>query len=191
MKIHHQKFVAAAGLGGILLFFGFILVAVLLVSSPDGYKRFHAWRMGGEYMGSEEVILQDKRNNCGPAALKMVFDHYGIVSTLAEIENKVGLTEKGSSMLALKEMAELKGMRAEGWRLTLEDFLFRFAESRTTGKFPEPVIVFVQGDHFAVVDSVNGNDEIIMRDPAIGKLRIPAKNLPRMWKGETLVFNKR
>jgi ABC-type bacteriocin/lantibiotic exporter with double-glycine peptidase domain len=151
-----------------------------LFSSPDEFKRFRSWWMGGEYLGSEGVVLQDKQNDCGPAALKMVFDHYDIPSTLAEIEQSVGLTAKGSSMLALKEMAELKGLRAEGWRYTLEDFL----------KAPKPVILFVDGDHFAVVDSVTANNDVVMRDPAIGKLKLPLKKLSRIWKGETLVFGR-
>ncbi len=175
-----RKFIAAAGLTGVLLFAVLILAAATLFSSADGMKRFNAWWMGGEYLGSQGVVLQDKRNNCGPAALKMVFDHYGIPATLEEIERNIGLTEKGSSMLALKEMAELKGLKAEGWRYTLEDFL----------KAPKPAIVFVHEDHFAVVDSVTENQEIVMRDPALGTLKLAAKRLPRIWNGETLVFGK-
>jgi ABC-type bacteriocin/lantibiotic exporter with double-glycine peptidase domain len=181
MNIRRRKFLAAAGLGGIFLFSVLILAAATVVSSPDGLKNFSAWRMGAEYIGSQGVVLQDKRNNCGPAALKMVFDHYGIPSTLTEIEQRVDLSEKGSSMLALKEMAELKGLKAEGWRYTLEDFL----------RAPLPAIVFVHGDHFAVVDSVTETGEIVMRDPALGKLRLPAEKLSRIWNGETLVFRTR
>jgi len=180
MNAFRRKLIATAGLTGVLLFAALILAAATLFSYPDGYKRFNAWWMGGEYLGSKGVILQDKRNNCGPAALKMVFDHYGISSTLAEIESKVGLTQEGTSMLALKEMAELKGLKAEGWRFTLEDFL----------KAPMPAIVFVHGDHFAVVDSVTDREELVMRDPALGKLKLAAKRLPRIWNGETLVFGK-
>ncbi len=180
MKIDRRKIVAAAGLSSILLFSVFILAAATLFSSPDVLKRFRVSWMGGEYLGRDGVVLQDKHNNCGPAALKMVFDHLGISSTLAEIESKVGLTEKGTSMLALKEMAEMKGLRADGWRYTLEDFL----------NVSVPAIVFVHGDHFAVVDSVAGDREIFLRDPTLGKLKLPVKKLPRIWSGETLVFGK-
>jgi ABC-type bacteriocin/lantibiotic exporter with double-glycine peptidase domain len=180
MNRQSKKFVAAAGLGSMLLFAVIVLGGMTLFSSPDEFKRFRSWWMGGEYLGSEGVVLQDKQNNCGPAALKMVFDYYGIPSTLAEIEQSVGLTAKGSSMLALKEMAELKGLRAEGWRYTLKDFL----------KAQMPVIVFVNGDHFAVVDSITEHKEILMRDPALGRLKLPAKRLPNIWNGETLVFGK-
>ena len=105
------------GAGG--CFIGFVVV----MATPDGPRRFSAWRVGGGFAGTEGVVLQDKRNNCGPAALQMAFEHFGIASTVKEIEEQVGLTERGSSMLALKEMAERKGLRVEGWRLTVEDFV--------------------------------------------------------------------
>ena len=134
--------------------------------------------MGGEYIGGEGVVLQDKHNNCGPAALKMVFDRYGIPSTLSEIEERIGLSDKGSSMLALKEMAELKGLSAEGWRYTLEDFV----------RVLKPVIIFLHKDHFAVVDSVTAEGSIILRDPALGRIKMQKEKLGRIWNGETLVF---
>ncbi|MGH2568307.1 MAG: cysteine peptidase family C39 domain-containing protein [Bacteroidota bacterium] len=180
MNTGRRKLVAAVGLGSILLLVSFVLTATTLLSSPEGLNRFRAWQMSGEYLGSEGVVLQDKHNNCGPAALKMIFDTYGIQVSLAEIEQSVELTKKGSSMLALKEMAELKGLKAEGWRLTMEDFL----------KTQMPVIVFLHGDHFALVDSVTQSDEIVMRDPALGRLKLRAKKLSRIWNGETLVFRK-
>ncbi|MBM4169234.1 MAG: hypothetical protein FJ215_08775 [Ignavibacteria bacterium] len=180
MGIGQRKLVAVVRLAGVLLSLGVVLVAGSIFSRPDVYKKFSAWRVGGEYLGSEGVVLQDKRNNCGPAALKMVFDHYGISMTLAEIEKNVELTAKGSSMLALKEMAELHGLKAEGWRYTLEDFL----------KTQLPAIVFVHSDHFVVVDSITEGGEIFMRDPAVGRVKVDAKRLPTIWNGETLVFEK-
>lgn len=147
-----------------------------------------AWQSEGEFLGTEGVVLQSKRNDCGPSALLMAFEHFGIRSSVAEIEQQLPMTNRGSSMLALKEMAELKGLRAEGWRFTLEDFLCHFTESRTTGKAPMPMILFIHGDHFAVVDSVRGDQVIYLRDPARGRFRFHANKLPRIWNGETLVL---
>ena len=132
---------------------------------------------GGEFQGTEGVLMQTSYNNCGPAALQMIFDHYKIPSTIDEIERNVRLTENGTTMLALKQMAELKGLHAEGWRLTLNDFL----------NTSFPLFLFVHNDHFVVADSVC-NRIVFLRDPAIGKVEIPTKNLPRIWRGEALVF---
>lgn len=131
-------------------------------------------------LGSDGVVLQDKRNNCGPAALKMVFDHYRVPTTLSEIEAEIDLTEKGSSMFALKRIAQQKGLKAEGWRLRFKDLQKVF----------KPVIIFVNGDHFVVVDSVTEHGEIFLRDPGVGKLKLPVEKILAIWNGETLLFRK-
>ena len=50
-----------------------------------------------------------------------------------------------------------------------------------------PIILFVNGNHYVVADSVIC-DKVFLRDPTFGKLTLSIKNLPQMWKGETLVF---
>lgn len=167
------------GLAVVLIIPPLILVGMRYVASdPEFPQKFTASIRGAEFLGQDGVVLQDKRSNCGPAALKMVFDYYEIPSTMREIERHVGLTQHGTNMLALKETAELKGLHAEGWRYALEDFL----------KAPLPAIVFVHNDHFAVVDSITGDGLIIMRDPALGKLKIRKEGFTRSWSGETLIF---
>ena len=128
-------------------------------------------------VNDKNVVFQNKENNCGPAALKMIFNHYKIISTLPEIEAEVKLSEMGTSMFALKKMAELKGFHAEGWRLTLNDFL----------KITFPAILFVNGDHFIVADSVL-NDTLYYRDPTNGKCKLKTNSLLKIWNGETLVI---
>jgi len=175
--INRQKIAALIVLVAIILFcIGLVLLGIFL-QTPNAVRKISAFRMGAEYLGTDGVLLQTKRNNCGPTALKMIFDYYHIPALLDEIETQVGLTEQGTSMLALKEMAELKGLKAEGWRLTLEDFL----------KQQFPILLFVHDDHYIVVDSVC-HGEVFIRDPAIGRLKMNTKKLPSIWNGETLIF---
>jgi ABC-type bacteriocin/lantibiotic exporter with double-glycine peptidase domain len=140
---------------------------------PDEYA-------GGEYQGTDGVLMQSSYNDCGPAVLQMIFDRYGIVSSVGEIERTVRLTGSGASMFSLKQMAEEKGLRAEGWRLTLGDL--------TKASFP--LLLFVHNDHFVVADSID-NSMIFLRDPAIGRIKLPALNLPQIWRGETLIIAKK
>ncbi|MDD8018324.1 MAG: cysteine peptidase family C39 domain-containing protein [Bacteroidota bacterium] len=140
-------------------------------------KGISASMMNAEYLGSDGVVLQTKKNNCGPSALKMIFDFYGFSVPIEEIEKNVELTEKGSSMLALKKMAESKGLKAEGWRLSPEDFM----------KQHFPILLFVHHNHYIIVDSAKSND-VFIRDPAIGKLKISKTKLINIWNGETLIF---
>jgi ABC-type bacteriocin/lantibiotic exporter with double-glycine peptidase domain len=160
---------------GIVLF-GVYILFVLFFS----IKKISIYSKDVDSIGNKNVILQNKDNDCGPVALKMIFDHYHIPSTLNEIETSVKLKDKGTSMLALKEMAELKGLHAEGWRLTLEDLL----------KAEFPVILFVNGDHYFVADSAL-SDTLFVRDPTFGKLRLRINKLSEKWKGETLLFKKK
>lgn len=177
--INKQKIIASSALIVIVLFFIGLVSFGIFLQTPDSFQKLSAFSMGAEYLGRDGVTLQTKQNNCGPAALKMIFDRYNISVTIDEIDQNIALTEKGSSMLALKEMAELKGLKAEGWKLTLEDFL--------TQQFP--VLLFVHNNHFIVVDSVS-NNEIFVRDPAIGRLKINKKKLQNIWNGETLILIK-
>lgn len=168
---------------GVLAFFVGTLAlvwAAKVLREPNGIQKLAAWEMGGEYLGGEGVSPQDKRNNCGPAALKMVLDHHKMSAPLREIEERVELSERGSSMLALKRVAELHRLHVEGWRLSLEDLCRK----------PFPVIIFVENRHFVVVDSLDNTGFFYVRDPAIGRVKIPRKRLANIWKGETLVFGK-
>lgn len=156
-------------------------VALLLVSylyyisAMDIYR---AWRYGGDFIGKENVRLQVRENDCGPASLQMIFDYYGICSTTDAVERSTGMTEKGVTMFALKQTAKLNGLDADGWRLT--------AEELSQSQFP--ALLFVNHDHFIVADSARG-DEFFLRDPAIGRVRISRAMLNRIWRGETLLFH--
>jgi ATP-binding cassette, subfamily B, bacterial CvaB/MchF/RaxB len=164
---------------------GFIICGIVLAGttfvagSPIYLKNFLAWKMGGEFLGEEGVILQDKYNNCGPAALQMVFEFYGVPSSIRQIEEGLILSKKGSSMFSLKLLAEKKGLKAEGWKFTLKDLL----------NTPMPAVLFVHGDHFVVADSVSADGDLFLRDPALGRIKLPQRNIWRIWRGETLVFS--
>ncbi len=176
--MRRRKIIAFSGIAGILICVMGFVVIILFLQMPNAGKRIAAWKMNAEYLGNEGVLLQTKRNNCGPSAMKMIFDRYNIQSSIEEIEQGVGLSKKGSSMLALKEMAEMKGLKAEGWRLTLEDFL--------SSSFPS--ILYVNNDHYIVADSVSIDGNVYVSDPAIGRLCISKDNLIGIWQGETLLF---
>jgi ABC-type bacteriocin/lantibiotic exporter with double-glycine peptidase domain len=129
------------------------------------------------YLGSAGVVLQNQSNNCGVAALMMVLDHYGMKPSQRELEQRARLEFRGTSLLTLKELAKAAGLEAEGWRLSFEDL----------PGIQFPAILFVENHHFIVVDSVDGRGFLFVRDPAVGRLKIPRKRAIDIWKGETLV----
>ena len=166
---------------GVIMFLGagFILAVRAKLANPESGHEFVARERGGVYLGTEGVIMQDRSNTCGPAALKMILDAYGRKTSLHELEVDCN-SQNGWSMQALKEPAEELGLRAEGWRLDVD------ALSRS--RFP--VILFVENNHFVVADSVDNGGFFFLRDPAIGRMKIHSRALVKIWKGETLVFGE-
>jgi ABC-type bacteriocin/lantibiotic exporter with double-glycine peptidase domain len=130
------------------------------------------------YLGRAGVVFQDRSNDCGLASLIMVFDHYGILFSRRQFEQRAGLGYRGASLLTMSALAMSVGLEAEGWRLNFEDL--------RTIQFP--AILFVENHHFIVVDSIDGKDFLFVRDPAVGRLRIPRRKLLGTWNGETLVI---
>ncbi len=124
-----------------------------------------------------EVVRQQRRSDCGPAALKMVLDHWGIQDvTLAELEIATGTGPDGTSLLALKKAAEERGVTSQGLRLPVH----RLRE------VPLPAIAHVHGDHFVVIRSTG--DELVIDDPSLGRLRMSSRVFARSWDGVVLSF---
>ena len=170
-------------IGIVVLLAIFFLAATLqiiaeFVTSETIYRNVTAWLKHAEYEGTEGVVLQTRMMNCGPTALKMVLDNLGIEREIADIENTIGLDEAGSSLFDLMQYAESQGVHAEAWRLNMDDL-----ENQ-----PLPAIVFIEGDHFAVLDRITQRGEVILRDPAIGRLRMSKGSFGRIWQGETLIM---
>ena len=153
-------------------------IIVTFVTSENIYRNSAAWLKGAKYEGTEGVILQTRMTNCGPAALKMVLDSLGIDRELTDIGDMIGLDETGSSLFDLMKYAEGQGLHAEAWRLNIDDL-----EDK-----PLPAIVFIGGDHFAVLDRITQHGEVILRDPAIGRLRMSKGTFRHIWKGEILIM---
>lgn len=167
------------GLVAMLTFAGGAVIAIAFGDRENIQRQFGVWLMGGVYLGNKGSILQSSANGCGPAAMKMIFDHYGIICTINEIRREIRVTAKGSTLLSLKELSESKGLHAEGWRFGLDDL----------PAMSFPALLFINGDHFVLADSITGG-EVYLRDPAIGVIRIPSQRLARIWEGEALVFKR-
>jgi ABC-type bacteriocin/lantibiotic exporter with double-glycine peptidase domain len=52
-----------------------------------------------------------------------------------------------------------------------------------------PAVLLLRRDHFVVVEKVDPRDVLIL-DPARGKLRLSWRKLLSSWHGETLLFYK-
>jgi ABC-type bacteriocin/lantibiotic exporter with double-glycine peptidase domain len=170
----------------ILLSLAFLLVSAtgslfLATHDSDVIRRTAAWWTGGEFLGTEGVLFQRSTMDCGPTALKMVLDHFGIQSSLNELSSLAHQTTRGTSMLTLKGIAERKGLHVEGWHFTFDDFQ----------KAPLPALVWVHRAHFVVVTHISADGRVEALDPSLGHLRYSRSDFQKIWGGDTLVFTPR
>ena len=169
------------------LFIAFIAVVLLVCfintipirGNPFNVKKLSAFILGVEYLGIDGVLIQSNNNNCGPAALKMVLDDFGISSSLDELELIIPLNQQGASMFSLLTAAKTKGLPLEGWKLTGGDLY----------NIRLPALLFVNGNHFVVADSVR-DGTIFLRDPSLGRVRVSLIKFKTMWNGESLILTQ-
>ena len=137
---------------------------------------------GSKRMGESaktNMVFQDRTNNCGAAALKMILEHFGRTIPLRDLERKLVLSSRGTSMQRLKEIADEVGLQACGWRLRREDL----------GRIRYPIIMLLKKNHFAVADCLDPSGFLSVRDPATGNMRISQETLQDIWDGDALIFS--
>ena len=174
-----KKIAALFGLSILILGTFVIILIGWSLNDSQTRKNYSKQIMLGEVLGKENVVLQSTDNECGPCAIKMIFDYYDVPLSLKNIENELSLTDKGTSMLDLKRIAERKGLEAEGWKYTYEYLIH--------STFPS--ILYVNGNHFIVADSIR-QDTLYFRNPALGRMKVGKNELCEIWKGETLIFKE-
>ena len=155
------------------------LVAVARLAAPTLDRLAWLASYDPSESGAGEVIRQRGRSDCGAAALRMILDHYGIEgSSLDELEAALRTRSNGTSLLALKRVAAERGLSSQGLRLNVEGL----------SQVPMPVIAHVHRSHFVVVR--RAGDQLVVDDPAIGRLRMSATAFSRAWDGIILTFER-
>ena len=132
---------------------------------------------------------QDSRKNkqtCGPDSLKVICDMMGIQADRNQLYRLSNLNESGTTMNNLADAAYALGLDAVGMRLSL----------RELAKLSQPVIAWVQGNHFVVVEGIIG-DEVRIIDPGLvlsserEVFLLPKTEFSKIWQGHVLVISKK
>jgi len=117
---------------------------------------------------------------CGPKSLLAVCETFGIPATLEEICDLSDYNDRyGTSFLNLYKAAVQKGLPTVPLK----------ADMSRLCAFKDPVIAFVDGNHFMVVHGCN-NGDIIIQNPPGKKEKVPVDTFREKWNGELLVFSK-
>ncbi len=154
----------------------FLIISNSILESGMKSKNDFINFYGAKYIGKGGVVLQKGKNDCGAASLKMIFNYFKINVDLSEISKKT-LTKNGTNMLKIKKLAEEKGLKVSAYKMNIKDLK----------KVRSFAILHLKNDHFVVLD-INVNKNIIILDPAIGKLSFETENFEKNWSGNILVF---
>ena len=130
-----------------------------------------------------EMIPQKTDFSCGAAALATILKYgYGkdiseqqIIKEMLAISDTELIKNKGFSLLDLKKYVQAVGMRAHGYKVSLE----------ALEKLKIPVIVLLDTGgykHFIVVKKAIAG-EVYVSDPALGNKIIPGNKFIQGWNG--------
>jgi ATP-binding cassette subfamily B protein len=133
-----------------------------------------------KFLGREGVVLQEHKNDCGIAAVKNVLQQLKVsfegLDTLLYASDYA--SESGVNLLEIKNALQAKGLRATGYKTTINDL----------PTLQTPMIAHFNKNHFVVIETVS-ESELVVIDPAIGKLNYPKKAFEARWEGIVLCID--
>lgn len=116
---------------------------------------------------------------CGPLSLMVICQIYGIKADIKELRKLCNLQENGTTLFDLQKAAQAKGFIAKGLQLDI----------KTLKKLDTPVIAFVKGKHFLVVNGFQNQRFNIINLPG-ASFSLPPKELSQIWNGEVLMVER-
>ncbi len=131
----------------------------------------------------KSVIQQQFDYSCGSAALATLLSfHYGRPTTEAqtfekmfEVGDQDAIREFGFSLLDMKNYLETIGMRADGFRISLDEL--------NDAGIPAIALIDTGGyKHFVVIKGLDGGD-VLVGDPAFGSKVYTRADFEALWEG--------
>jgi ABC-type bacteriocin/lantibiotic exporter with double-glycine peptidase domain len=156
---------------------GFIVAWTLRIPLTS---RAGAFALGATYLGDSAVRRQRSFEDCGVAALHMMFDTYRRPFPRQMDDSLLRVVHTRGFGLSFAEMAHLageRGLAASGYIMDLD----------ALGRAPLPVIAHLKR-HFVVVDGITSTT-VFIRDPVFGRLSLPQSRFLKEWTGRVLVVS--
>lgn len=167
-----------------------ILVGTASVAGPVNISgQFGTYKLNAKSLKEtrwDNVIRQKYDFSCGSAAVATLLTyHYDtptgeetVFQAMVSKGNKKKIQKQGFSMLDMKKYLDGQGLRADGFRMSLEKF--------TKIGVPGITLVNTRGyKHFVVVKGIE-DDKILVGDPAVGTTVVPRAHFESIWNGAVL-----
>src|SRR5437016_592350 len=125
-------------------------------------SRAAALALGATYLGDSAVRRQRSSEDCGVAALNMIFDAHSIPFTAGDsLRQLIQRRGRGLSFAEMSVVSASAGVAANGYMMSIQAF----------DSVPLPAIAHLK-QHFVVVDRVTASG-VELRDPLFGRMRFP------------------
>lgn len=178
--------ISSAILAATLLSLGTAMVHAGPVNIAGSFGRFQVQAKSLQELGWDRVVRQQYDFSCGSAAVATLLTyHYDRDTSEAEVFEwmiRAGDAEQiqrhGFSMLDMKLYLDRQGLNADGFRISLDDFV----------RIGVPAITMVNTagyKHFVVVKGIDEH-HMLVGDPAAGTLVVPKEHFERLWSGTVL-----
>lgn len=131
------------------------------------------------------VILQMEFLECGAAALAMILAYYGKWLPLEKIRLDCGVSRDGSNADNIMKAAKKYNLDAEAYSVEIDDL--------KEGNIDEdintfPCIAYWNYDHFVVLDGFKNENEVVINDPAQGKIIVSMDEFDKSFTGLILTM---
>lgn len=123
---------------------------------------------------------------CGPRSLWIAAGLLGISKSIDELSDLCEMTNQGTTLLNLKNAAEMIGLQAQGVRCSWDELI----------NFNSPAILLVYGDHFVCVDprvstDIKKKNQISFYNFSKQTYYLGEEELNSIWNGEALFIARK
>lgn len=172
-----------------------LLAATLALSAPigagpvniaGGFGSFNPQARSLRELRWDTVVRQKYDFSCGSAAVATLLTHHydrptgeeAVFQAMYASGNQARIRAEGFSMLDMKHFLDQQGLKADGFRVTLDQFI----------RIGVPAITLINTKgyrHFVVVKGVDRN-KVLLGDPAVGNAVVSREEFERLWTGTVL-----
>lgn len=136
-------------------------------------------------MKRKPCVEQHDEKDCGPACLAAISQYYGKHVSLPHVREMTKTDADGTNLYGLVEGAKRLNFDAEALGGTYEEMLEGIADGEVSLPCITHIVTKEYLQHFIVIYAIK-KSEVLIADPAKGKLKVKHKALEDQWTGHVI-----